>query len=270
MSFLFDAAENHASKRKSRLLEGGTTLRQVFSAPSIASAAPVPASKAPLIPTSRGDPDGAPLSLRDAVAHLDTTGHGIDAIWLLCCLALVCPLVINVAHSDETHDKSPKSGLSYACPLLYISLFVSLPGISVHFFCLFLLLWSRCKIGVAGYALSVAVYVFTIETQCMYGPSHWLALLLGGGLVAGSAGQALLVRAIIGPSNVNFALYAWHIAAVVLVLVGTVGQVLPRPGHTDDDVLSTALVTLACIMWAAATWLTLLPVRVACVQLYKT
>lgn len=264
MSFLFETAEKHASKRKSRLLDGGTTLRQVFSAPSISSAAPMPGSKAPLIPTSRGDPDGPPLSLRDAVAHLDTSGHGIDAIWLLCCIALVCPLVLKVTRTDEIQD----GGLSYACPLLYLSLFVSLPGISVHFFCLFLLLYSRCRLGVAGYALSVAIYVLTVETQCMYGPSHWLAMLFGGGLVTGSAGQALLVRAIVGAESVNFGVYAWHIATALLVIVGTVGQVLPRPGHTDD-VLSTALVTLACIMWAAATWLTLLPVRIACVQLYK-
>ena len=264
MSFLFDTAENHANKRKSRLLEGGTTLRQVFSTPPVVSAGLMPASKAPLIPTSRGDQDAPLISLRDAVVHLDTSGYGIDAVWLVCYLALVGPLVVKLMRPDSTHD----DGFLYACPLLYVSLFISLPGISVHFFCLFLLLSSRCRFGVAGYALSVATFVLAIEMQCMYGPSHWLTLLLGSGLVLGCAGQALLVRAIVGPDSVNFGVYAWHTAATLLLVVGTVGQVLPRQKHADG-VLSTALVALGCLMWATATWLTLLPVRVACVQLYK-
>ena len=88
-------------------------------------------------------------------------------------LALVGPLVVKLMGPDSTHD----DGFLYACPLLYVSLFISLPGISVHFFCLFLLLSSRCRFGVAGYALSVAPFVLAIEIQYMYGPSHWLTLL---------------------------------------------------------------------------------------------
>lgn len=248
MSVLFDAAEYQASKRKSKLLEGSPGLRQVFAG----GAPPAAVFGAPLLPTT------APGLRESASTTLDAgAGVGIDLAWALGSLCFAAPFAAGIA--------APGPGLAYACAWLYPSLFLSLPGLSVHFFCLFLLLSSRCPVGFACHGAAIVLMVAAVEAHCMYGASLLFSAMLATGVVAGTLGQALLVRGIEGRDGVRYVVYAGHAVAVVLAVVGLASELAPVPTHT-----ASSLIAAGCIAWCASTWHTLLPVRIAYAQLYKT
>ena len=262
MSVLFDAADKHANKRKNKLLDSDPSSRALFASHA----------KAPLIPTAHfphSDASHAP-TLTETYAHLDLSARHVDAAWALSACALLFPVAADVFSPTFLARPAHVLDLPYRCDFLYVSLFLSLPGISVHLFCLFLLLSNRCRLGFACYTAGVALFVVAVELHCFYAEQGWCAVLFFAGIVVGVAGQAWLVRAIRGPGG---AAPVAHVAAVVLACAGFVGQVWPGAGDGEkggSSVTTTGMVGLGCVVWAGATWLTLLPVRVAYVQLYKS
>tara|TARA_Y100000817_G_C16756762_1_gene499687 strand:- start:123 stop:890 length:768 start_codon:yes stop_codon:yes gene_type:complete len=255
MSVLFDAADKHANKRKNKLLDDTSTTRALFSSDT----------KSPLIPL-HNHATATPMtnSLSESYAHLDLSGRHVDMVWAISCVALVFPVVMDTIR----HHSLGALDIPYRCDYLYGSLFLSLPGLSVHLFCLFLLMSNRCRVGFACYVAGVALFVLSVELYCFYRVQEWCAVLFFCSIVAGVSGQALLVRMITGQAHM--VVHAWHATAVGLAGMSLVQMISTKPDDKDGNEFGIVLMGASCVLWALSSWLTLLPVRIAYVQLYKS
>lgn len=260
MSVLFDAADKHASKRKNKLLDDTSTTRALFHSDT----------KSPLIPLHMHNQISTTpfTSLSESYAHLDLTGRHVDLFWAVSCAALVFPIVVDAIRHNRFATTVGALDIPYRCDYLYGSLFLSLPGLSVHLFCLFLLISNRCRTGFGCYVVSVLLFVLSVELHCFYRVEDWCAVLFFGSIVVGVAGQALLVRTIQGQAHV--AVHAWHCAAIGLACVSLAKMMSAQAGDEDAFGFCIRLMGMASVLWALSSWLTLLPVRIAYVQLYKT
>ena len=258
MSVLFDAADKHANKRKNKLLDDGSASRGLF--PTHA--------RSPLIPLVSNVDVAQQSTFADNYAHLDLSGRHVDFVWAISCITLIFPIAFDAFSPRFASQPAHTLDMPYRCDFLYASLFLSLPGLSVHLFCLFLLLSNRCRAGFWCYLTSAASFVLSVELHCFYRVQGWCALIFFVSVVVGITGQALLVRAIQGKQGTIIC--AWYGTALVLAVVGLLGQIWPADSSDGSIMFTGGLVGAASIMWIASTWLTLLPVRVAYVQLYKT
>lgn len=264
MSFLFEAAESQANKRKSRLLDGGTTLRQVLMSNSNHST-----PKVPLIPTNRSENEiSGHVSLQEATSHLDLSGIGIDIVWALSFVTLVGPVIAQVSEIVFSESVPKETGFPYHCPLMYTSLFMSLPGMSIQLFCVFLLLSNRCRTGFTLYTGSTVLFVSGVEMQCLYGASVMSFFLINTCTITGCAGQFFLLREIIGANAVHFSVYIWHAITLLFVFLGMCLCLISEES-SHNNIVGNFLVAFACVMWWLSTHLSILPVRIAHAQLYK-
>lgn len=258
MSVLFDAADKHASKRKNKLLDDGTGNRALFSSHA----------KSPLIPLTSHADTVQPVSLLENYAHLDLSGYHVDLVWALSCMALLFPILAAWCKRGFSSHSSSFSDVPYDCDYLYASLFLSLPGLSVHLFCLFLLLSNRCRAGFLCYLAGVALFVLTVEMHCFYRMERWCIVLFFFAVLSGTSGQAQLVRTIQGGSRTL--VHMWHASAALLAFAGLLAEMWPGNTEKSPVTISAVLLSLGLVLWALSTWLTLLPVRIAYVQLYKS
>ena len=261
MSVLFTTADKQASKRKNRLLDSDTSMREMFSAHT----------KAPLIPTTsnRADATCEIPPLCESFAHLENKSYCIDVAWFCCIFAMILPVICAFADAKFYKEPGGHFEIAYLCSLVYPSLFACLPGISVHLFCVFLLLYNRTRVGFYCYAFAMGALISSIEVRCTFGEKRWCVLIFGIGIILFVFGHVHLVRATLGWQTVsNPAFVAWHILTILFVIIGILGQYLGTWSQ-KTIFLDSGLVGVGFIMCTVASWHSLLPVRVAFVQLYK-
>lgn len=258
---LFETADTHASKRKSKLLDNTNHNRIIFAT----------SAKSPLIPTTQERPTGAcdVVSLAQSFENLDTSGHNIDVAWFLCVAIMTAPMAYELLHPGFYSQAGGVPGLVYCCALVYPSLFACLPGISVHIFCIFLLVYNRCRLGFFCYIIGICMLVGAVEVHCTFGAVQWCAPVFAASVLASTCGSCMLVRAIYGAQACRaLPFVAWNSTLGVLLVVGVLGQYFPLWSNRSA-IMDRGLVSIAAIMGLAASWWTLLPVRIAFVQLYK-
>ena len=261
MSLLFDTADTHASKRKSRLLDNSSNSRVIFNNHS----------KSPLIPTSQ---DRLPnscntISLAESFENLDTTGHSIDVAWFVCVAMITAPIIYEFFETSFYSSPGGIPALVYHCALVYPSLFASLPGISVHLFCIFLLVYNRCRVGFFCYLAGIAILVGAVEVHCTFGMVSWCAPLFAVSIVVTAFGNMMLVRVIHGEQACRTArVIAWYASLLLLLVLGVLGQYFALWSN-HSALMDSGLVAVSAVMCLLASWQTLLPVRIAFVQLYK-
>lgn len=262
MSMLFETADTNANKRKSRLLENPMHARVIFSNHT----------KTPLIPTMQ---DRQPHSLHipplaESFENIDSNSHSIDFAWLLCVATLTLPIVYKLLQPAFYATSGGMPGLVYHCAFVYPSLFACLPGISVHLFCIFLLLYNRCKVGFFCYMIGIGMLVAAIEIHCTFGAVRWCAPLFAGSVAVNACGNIMLMRAIYGVSKCQTLwVVAWYTTIFLMLIVGVLGQYVPLVSNRSAF-MDIGLVAVSSVLCVVASWQTLLPVRIAFVQLYKS
>ena len=258
---LFDTADTHANKRKSRLLDNTNPARVMFAG----------SVKSLLIPTTQDRQASAcdPVSLAHSFESLDTSGHNIDVAWFLCVAIMTAPIAYDLLRPSFYSEAGGVPGLVYYCALVYPSLFACLPGVSVHLFCIFLLVYNRCRLGFFCYIIGICMLVGAVEVHCTFGVVQWCAPVFAGSILVSTCGSCMLMRAINGAQACRTAPFvAWNATVAVLLCVGVSGQYFPLWSNRSA-IMDRGLVSLAAIMALLASWWTLLPVRIAFVQLYK-
>lgn len=258
---LFETADTHANKRKSRLLENSSQSRLIFSTNA----------KSPLIPMAqeRQASTCESLPLAETFDNLETTGYNIDVAWFVCILMMTAPIAYELMQPSFYAHGGGTPGIVYYCALVYPSLFACLPGISVHLFCIFLLLYNRCRLGFFCYIAGIAMLVGAVEVHCTFGAVRWCAPIFSASVLVSACGSIMLVRAIYGVSACRTLRFIACYATIgILLLVGVSGQYVAVLS-SRSAFMDRGLVAVSAIMALLASWQTLLPVRIAFVQLYK-
>ena len=261
MSMLFETADTHANKRKSRLLENSSPSRLIFATNA----------KSPLIPMAqeRQTSPCQSVPLAETFDNLDTSSYNIDVAWFACIFMMTAPIAYELIQPSFYAHGGGVPGLVYCCALVYPSLFACLPGISVHLFCIFLLLYNRCRLGFFCYISGIGMLVGAVEVHCTFGAVQWCAPIFSASVLVSTCGSILLVRAIYGISACRTLRFvAWYAIIGILLLVGVSGQYFSL-WSSRSAFMDRGLVALSAIMALLTSWQTLLPVRIAFVQLYK-
>ena len=261
MSMLFDTADTHANKRKSRLLENSSQSRAIFTSHS----------KSPLIATTqdRSHLSCHALSLAESFENIDTKSHSIDITWFLCMAMMTAPIAYEFLQPSFYARSGGVPALVYHCALVYPSLFACLPGISVHVFCIFLLVYNRCRVGFFAYLAGIAILVGAIEVHCTFDVVQWCVPLFAISVAITAYGNFMLVRARHGIEACQaLRVIAWYVILLVLLIIGILGQYFAL-WSKQSALIDSGLVSISSVMCVLASWQTLLPVRIAFVQLYK-